>query len=95
MILRDVARLPLDTSWLIPIKYRTEQLLHKWIDAGNYGKVKGKGMLLKVQYIFKIFFFLSELVANLFTVMQKLYLFFKVQICLNFYSPSKVMKCIM
>ena len=51
-------------SWLMPIKYDMEQLMHKWINTLNKGSVSTyKGMLLKFQYIFTI------LLLNLFIVL--------------------------
>ena len=46
MFLGDVIGLPLEiNSWLMPIKYDMEQLLHNWIDTGNKGYMRTcKGM---------------------------------------------------
>ena len=45
----------------MPIKCSPEQLLHKWSDIGNQGKVcTFKVMLLKVHYIFTVTYTLSR-----------------------------------
>ena len=54
-------RLPWEiNSWLMHIKYDTEQLLDKWKYTGNEGSSEYmRGMLLKAQYIFFLFFCLD------------------------------------
>ena len=51
-------RLPWEiNSWLMHVKYDTEQLLDKWKYTGNEGSSEYmREMLLKAQYIFFFFF---------------------------------------